>query len=185
MTNPSEEKDRDILIVENQECPVCMKNKAVFTEYETEDPFAGPIAIFSIKCLACGFKNSDLEMLNPGIPAEYKVDIESKEDLNIRIIKSGECEIKIPNFRISVDSTMNSEGFISNVEGVLMRFRQQIEFLKDGEEDKAVRKTLKNLLSGFDDVLRGEKKITLKLIDKSGNSAIISDKAEMKKLKVK
>lgn len=178
-----EANNKDILVVENQECPVCMKPKAVFSEYETEDPFAGPIAIFTIKCLACGFKNSDLEFVNPGVPAEYKVDIESQEDLSIRIIKSGECEIKIPTFRISVDSTMNSEGFISNVEGVLTRFRQQIQFLKEGAEDKAKRKKAKNILKGIDQVLRGEKKMTLKLIDKSGNSAIVSDKASIKKLK--
>ena len=123
--------DRDILVVDNQQCPVCAKNKATFTEYEIEDAFAGPIAIFSIKCSACGFKNSDLEFINPGQPAEYSIDVESKEDLNIRVIKSGSCEIKIPSFRISVDSSMNSEGFISNIEGVLTRFRRQIAIMKD------------------------------------------------------
>lgn len=179
----TEESKRDILVVENQDCPICMQPKAVFSEYETEDPFAGPVAIFTIKCLACGFKNSDLEFINPGIPAEYKIDIESVEDLNIRIIKSGDCEIKIPTFRISVDSSMGSEGFISNVEGVLERFKQQIQLLKNGEDDKAKRKKAKNILKGIEQVLRGEKKMTLKLIDKSGNSAIVSDKASMKKLK--
>jgi len=175
--------NKDILVVENQECPVCMQPKAVFSEYETEDPFAGAIAIFTIKCLACGFKNSDLEFVNPGVPAEYSIDVESVEDLNIRVIKSGECEIKIPTFRISVDSTMSSEGFISNVEGVLQKFKKQIEFLKESEEDKDKRKKAKNILKGIEQVLRGDKKMTLKLIDKSGNSAIVSDKVKVKKLK--
>lgn len=179
MTN----NNKDILIVENQECPVCMQPKAVFSEYETEDPFAGTIAIFSIKCLACGFKNSDLEFENPSDPAEYSIDIESLEDLNIRVIKAGDCEIKIPTFRISVDSTMNSEGFISNVEGVLNRFKQQIELLIDGEDDKAKRKKGKNIIKGINQVLRGEKPMKLKLIDRTGSSAIISDKVVIKKLK--
>lgn len=175
--------EKDILIVENQQCPVCSQNKAVFSEYETEDPFAGPIAIFTIKCLACGFKNSDLEFINPGKPAEYSIDIESKDDLDIRVIKSGACEIKIPSFRISVDSTMGSEGFISNIEGVINRFRSQIHLLKDDSDlDKAQRKKIKNILKGLDEVLAGEKKITIKLKDDSGNSAIISDKVKVKKL---
>lgn len=181
----SESDKRDMLIVENQQCPVCALDKATFTEYEIEDAFAGPIAIFAIKCLSCGFKNSDLEFLEPGEPAEYSIDIESKEDLQVRVIKSGECQIKIPNFRISVDSTMNSEGFISNVEGVILKFRHQIELLKDGEDDKGKRKTLKNLLKGIEQVLHCEKKVTLKMIDKSGNSAIISDKVVVKKLSKK
>lgn len=183
----SEAQDsRDILVVENQPCPVCGLEKATFSEYEIEDPFAGPIAIFSIKCNACGFKNSDLEFIEPGQPAEYALDVESKEDLNIRVIKSGQCQIKIPSFRISVDSSMASEGFISNIEGVINRFKQQIEFMKsDSDLEKEQRKKLKNILKGIDQVLAGEKKITLKLIDESGNSAIISDKVKVKKLKKK
>lgn len=178
------DENRDILIIENQQCPVCSQEKATFSEYEIEDPYAGPIAIFAIKCSACGFKSSDLEFINPGTPAEYSLDITSKEDLDIRIIKSGECEIKIPTFRISVESTMGSEGFISNVEGVFQRFRKQVELLKDDDDlEKAQKKKIKNILKGIDDVLRGEKPATLKLKDKSGNSAIISDKVSIKKIK--
>ena len=179
----SEQDDRDILVLHNQACPVCGKESATFSEYEIEDPYAGPIAIFTINCQACGFKNSDLEFIEPGQPAEYSVDIDSPEDLSIRVIKSGGCEIKIPNFRISVDSTMGNEGFVSNIEGVLQRFRDQVEFLKqDSDLEKEQRKKLKNLLKSIDQVFRGEKKITLKLKDDSGNSAIISDKAKLKKL---
>ncbi|MCA9496873.1 MAG: ZPR1 zinc finger domain-containing protein [Nanoarchaeota archaeon] len=179
------EKDRDILLIENQMCPVCSKNKATFSEYEIEDAFAGTIAIFSIKCTACGFKNSDLEFINPGSPAEYSIDIESRDDLDIRVIKAGVCEVIIPNFRISVDSSMASEGFISNIEGVIVRFKKQIEFLKeDSDLDKTQRKKLKNILKGIEEVLAGEKKITLKLKDETGNSAIVSDKVKIKKLKV-
>lgn len=179
-------ENSEIFIVENQQCPVCFQEKATFTEYEIEDPLAGPISIFSIKCLACGFKNSDLEFLEEGTPAEYSVDVESKDDLDIRIIKSGSCEIKIPTFRISVDSSMNSEGFITNVEGVIMRFKKQIELLKnDSELDKAQRKKVKNILKGIDEVLAGEKKMTLKLRDESGNSLMVSEKVQVKKLKKK
>ncbi len=89
-------------------------------------------------------RNSDLEFVEPGEPAEYTLDVTTKEDLNIRVIKSGACEIKIPSFRISVDSTMGSEGFVSNVEGVLDRFLQQINLLKDDEElEKEQKKKLK------------------------------------------
>jgi len=177
-------KENDILIVDGQECPVCGKKQATFTEYEIEDAFAGPIAIFAIKCTACGFKNSDLEFINPGEPAEYTLEVTSKADLNIRVIKSGECEIKIPTFRISVDSTMGSEGFISNVEGVIMKFKQQIELLKGDEElEKEQKKKLKNILKGLDEVLAGEKPMTLKMRDENGNSSIISDKVTVKKLR--
>lgn len=178
------ESQRDMLIVEKQQCPVCGKNEATFTEYEIEDAYAGPIAIFSINCKSCGFKNSDLEFVEPGTPAEYSVEVESPEDLDIRVIKSGMSEITIPSFRISVDSSMSSEGFISNIEGVLNRFKEQVDLLKKDEDiDKTQRKKLKNVLKGIDDVFQGKRKITVKLKDDTGNSAIISDKVKVKKIK--
>ena len=187
MTSTNTKSDeKDILILENQECPVCTRKNAVFSEYEVEDPYAGTIAIFAIKCKSCGYKNSDLEIEGEQDPAEYKIDVESIEDLNIRVIKSGSCEVKIPNFRISVESTMNSEGFITNIEGLLLRFKRQVMILKqDTELDKTQRKRIKTILKGIDEVLNGEKKITIKLIDETGNSAIISDKVQIKKIKSK
>ena len=77
---------KDIFQVDGEQCPMCAKNTATFTEYETEDPYAGTIFIFSLKCSSCGYKKADLELENPGNPSEYTIKIESKEDLNIRVI---------------------------------------------------------------------------------------------------
>ncbi len=175
-------EQKDLIVIENQTCPICMAEKATLSTYEIDDPFAGPIMIYSIKCNACGYKSSDLEFLDERDPAEYKIDIESIDDLNIRIIKSGECLVKIPNIRMELDSAESSDGFISNVEGLLLRFKKSAEILKESEEDNDAKKKIKNVIKTIDDVLRGEKKITIKLIDKTGNSAIISEKAQVKKL---
>lgn len=177
------ENQRNIEIFENQPCPMCGKEKATFTEYEIEDPYAEVIYILSLKCDDCGYKKADLEMGNSSGPAEYTVKIENVKDLNIRVIKSGECEIKIPRLGLSIDSTLNGEYFVSNVEGVLTRFRKQIEFLRDGEEDKVVKKRIKTILKKIEKVIEGEEEMTLTLKDKSGNSAIISDKVKIKKIK--
>ena len=175
---------RNIEILEDQPCPMCGKNKAIFTEYEIEDPYAGTIYILSLKCRACGYKKADLEMKNSSGPVEYRVEIDSKEDLNIRVIKSGDCEIKIPRLGLSIDSTLNGESFVSNVEGVLTRFRNQLLFLKNGENDKKIRNKIKNILNKMDKVISGEDKMVLIVKDKTGNSAIISDKVKIKKLKL-
>ncbi len=171
--------ERDIFFVHNQPCPACGKEKATFSEYEIEDPYCGPIAIFAVKCEACGYKSSDLEILEKGEPLIYEVDIESPEDLNIRIIKSGSCEIQIPTLGISYDSEFVSDGFISNVEGVLNRFKTQVEFLsKDPDLSDREQEKLAKIRSNIDKVIDGKKKIKLILKDRSGNSAIISDKVK-------
>jgi len=75
---------------------------------------------------------------------------------------------------------MGSEGFISNIEGIIKRFQQQINILKsDSTLDKSQEK-IKNIIKGIEQVLAGEKEMTLKLTDKSGNSTIISDKVKVK-----
>jgi len=176
------ENQRNIEIFKNQPCPMCGKNEATFTEYEIEDPYAETIFILSLKCEACGYKKADLEMEKSSGPAEYTLKVENIEDLNIRVIKSGECELKIPRLGLSVDSTMNGEYFVSNVEGVLSRFRKQLEFLKEGEDDSKIRKRIKNIIKKIDKVIAGEEEMTLTLSDKSGNSAIISEKVKVKKL---
>jgi len=178
------ENQRNIEIFENQPCPMCGKNEATFTEYEIEDPYAEIIYILSLKCNACGYKKADLEMGTSSGPAEYTIIIENQNDLNIRVIKSGECEIKIPKLGLSIDSTLNGEYFVSNIEGVINRFKKQLEFLKNGEEDKTVKKRIKNIIKKLNKVINGEEKMTLTLKDKTGNSAIISDKVKIKKLKV-
>ena len=177
------ENQRDIEIFENQPCPMCGKNKATFTEYEIEDPYAEVIYILSLKCNHCGYKKADLEMGKSAGPAEYTVKIEKPEDLNIRVIKSGECEIKIPRLGLSMDSTLNGEYFVSNIEGVLTRFKKQLQFLKEGEDDKKIRTKIKNIIKKIDKVIAGEDEMTITLSDKTGNSAIISDKVKVKKLK--
>ena len=176
-------KRRNIEIIENQQCPVCGKNEAVYSEYEIEDPYAGTIYILSLKCNACGYRRSDLELENSSEPAIYELVVENKDDLNIRVVKSGECEIKIPEMGISVDSTFNGEHFVSNVEGVLVRFREQLEFLESEETNKKIVEKINSFIDKINSVINGEEKIKLILKDKSGNSTIISNKVKIKKLK--
>jgi zinc finger protein len=76
-----------------------------------------------------------------------------------------------------------SEGFISNVEGIIVKFKEQVETLRDTEEDPAAKKKAKNLLKKIQKVLWGNEKLKIIIEDPTGNSAIISDKAVKEKLK--
>jgi len=86
---------------------------------------------------------------------------------------------------MSVEPGATSEGFVSNVEGILERFKKVIESERDTAEDEDVKKTAKNLLKKLWKIELGEMPIKIVIEDPSGNSAIISDKAIVEKLKVK
>ena len=58
---------------------------------------------------------------------------------------------------------------------------KSIQSAADAEEDKAVKKKAKKMIKKLNNVVLGREKIKLIVSDKTGNSAIISDKANKKK----
>jgi len=178
------EKMPEIEIIEHEKCPICGANELVLTEMERDIPFFGKVAIFSMSCNSCKYHKADVEALEYKDPVKYSLEVSSEEDLKIRIVKSSFATVKIPHIG-SIDPGETSNGYVTNVEGVLNRIKKQIEFLRDSAENPADSKKAKNMLKKLTRVLWGQEKIKLILEDPTGNSAIISDKAEKTLLKVK
>ena len=99
-------------------------------------------------------------------------------------MKSSSATIKYDRLG-SVDPGEASNGYITNVEGLLNRFKKQVEHLRDNAEDKEDQKKAKNMIKKLTRVMWGQDKLKLTIEDPSGNSAIISDKAKKEKLKKK
>ena len=78
---------------------------------------------------------------------------------------------------------MASNGYVTNVEGILERFKKILENERDTTEDDDVKKKSKNLLKKIWKIKLGEMPVKIILEDKSGNSAIISEKAKVEKIK--
>ena len=75
-----------------------------------------------------------------------------------------------------------SNGFITNVEGLLQKVREIIEDSVQNEEDTSDKKKAKNLIKKLDAVMLGRDSLKIIIEDESGHSAIISDKAQKSKL---
>ena len=162
---------------------MCMDKKGLtLTQDETEVPYFGKVFVFSMSCSKCKYSKSDIEVEKQREGAKYTFEVASKEDLKVRVIRSSEGSVDIPRIG-SIEPGENAEGFVSNVEGVLQRFQKQVEHLRDSADDIKDRKKAKNLLKKIQKVLWGEESITISIKDKSGNSAIVSDKAKVEKVK--
>jgi zinc finger protein len=170
--------------LENQRCPLCHKNTLSLTEEETEVPYFGKVCLFSMTCSNCKYHKADVEALEKKEPVKYSFEITSEEDMNVRVVKSSEATIKIPHIT-TITPGPASQGFITNVEGIFRRVKHQTEVLRDTAEDDADRKKAKNLLKKITRIMWGQEKAKLIIEDPSGNSAIISEKAEKSPLKVK
>lgn len=168
-------------VLKGQTCPMCNKNALALSESSIEVPYFGRLFLFSMECSNCKYKKADIEAEKQKPPCKFTFEVNSKEDLNVRIVKSSEATVKIPHVG-SIEPGPASEGYVTNVEGIIQRIKQQVEAIRDTEEDEDAKKKAKNLLKKIQKVLWGEEKIKLIIEDPSGNSAIISEKAVKGKL---
>ena len=146
------------------------------SETTSEVPYFGKLFIFGMHCSSCGYHKSDIEAAEKKEPAKYTFEVAGKDDLNVRVIRSSEGTIKIPHVG-TLEPGVNAEGFVTNIEGLLMRFKKQIETLRDTVEDEDDKKAAKNLLKKLQNVLWGSEKLKITIEDPTGNSAIISERA--------
>ena len=167
--------------MKNQHCPFCSKSTMTLIEEEKDIPYFGKCYLMSMRCESCGYYKSDIESIEKKDPIKYTFTVKDKKDLNVRVVKSSEATIKIPELRMSVEPGVNSIAYISNVEGVIRRFKKIIEDQRNNAED--VKKHAKNLLKKLWKVENGEMELKIIIEDPSGNSAIISEKAEVSRLK--
>src|SRR3989344_2663094 len=147
--------------LKNQPCPICHANKLTLLEEEYNIPHFGKCYLMAMNCGGCGYKVSDVESEEQKEPSKLTFEVKNKKDLNVRVIKSGHATVKIPTLKMSAEPGAASEGYISNVEGVIQRLKKMWK------------------------VELGEVSIKIVIEDPSGNSAILSDKTVIEKLKVK
>lgn len=167
--------------LKDQPCPFCGENKCVLLEDELEIPYFGRVFVFSMECLACNTKQSDVEPAETKAPARYTLEVEGESDLSIKIVKSGEAIVKIPHV-ITIEPGPASDGYVTNVEGLLERVKKVIQSTVNNEDDESAKKKAKNLLKKLGKVLVGREPLKIIIEDHTGNSAIISDKAKKSNL---
>jgi len=173
-------KEREVL--KNQTCPICHKKTLTLTQEVVDIPFFGKTFIFTMFCSNCKFKQSDVESVEKKEPCKYKMIIESEKDLNVRVVKSSTATVKL-QYIATIEPRNTSNGYVTNVEGILRRIKEQIEFLRDTTEDENEKKKARKLIKKITRIIWGKEKATLIIEDPEGNSAIISDKAIKTKLK--
>ncbi len=161
-------------------CPACGKELNVITAiYDT--PYFGKILLTSINC-QCGFKHSDSFSAQIRDPVRFKLEI-SKKTLFSKIVRSASGTIRIPELGLAMEPGPASQGFITNVEGVLIRFQEIVEMAKrwNSDNQKAVERC-ELILDRLKNAIEGNENLTLILEDPYGNSAIIDDGVFMEKL---
>ena len=132
MSSDNKSDDESVSVLHDQDCPVCREKKATMTEIEQDVPFFGKTFIFSIRCSACGYKKSDVESAEKRPPAKLSFTVEKTDDLKVRVVKSSGATVKFGRLG-SIESGETSDGYVTNIEGLLERFKKVVENYRDAE----------------------------------------------------
>jgi zinc finger protein len=156
-------------------CPAC--GEEVDYLYETERiPYFSDILIITCSCPLCGYRFSDVQSLTSHEPVRFEFRVEREEDLMVRVVRSTQGEITIPELGVEIHPGPACEGFVSNVEGVLMRINKVLDGVLINGEDEARRNALD--LKEKIAMVGTACPVTLIITDPMGNSLIDSDRAK-------
>ena len=178
-------------------CPICSSTGNVkMIAHVDEIPYFGEHTQVTVLCHDCGWRQTDF------IPAEGKkaggwsLKIDDEEKLRARVVRSSSCTVSIPELDLEVNPGTSSTGYVSNVEGVLHRFKDIISMVErdlanqflEAESDlrdelMAQMGTLQNMTLTLAELGRPDAEpITLLLLDPHGHSMILHPDAEEREL---
>ena len=160
-------------------CPACsVEGIAKSIMREIEIPHFGKVLETTIQCSECGFKHSDIIALEQNDPAKYVIEI-NEENLSVRIVRSQSATVSIPEIGVKVEPGPKSEGYVTNIEGILTRFEDAVKKALNLFDDTESQKNAKNTLKNIENLKKGNMTATLIILDPFGQSSIVSDDVEI------
>lgn len=166
----------DSATIENEPCPVCHAKSLTLTEAERDIPYFGKVYVFSMTCSSCKYHKADVECVDQGEPVKYEIEVNSEEDMKIRVVKSAEATVRLGRI-MTMEPGTAAQGFVTNIEGLLVRAKQALGIAK-ADAEPGDEKKIKNMLKKLQRVMWGQEALKIVISDPSGNSAIISEKAK-------
>jgi zinc finger protein len=174
---------REIILNEMKiDCPVCECKNSMIVITKTENiPYFGEIMESTAKCHDCGYKHSDIMCLEQKESVRYELKID-KSNLNARVIRSQSATVRIPELGLKVEPGPRSQGYVSNVEGVLTRFHDAVITAMNLVQDAQSKENASNILKELEKVKNGENTVTMIIEDPFGHSIIIHEDALKREL---
>ncbi|HIQ11113.1 MAG TPA: ZPR1 zinc finger domain-containing protein [Pyrodictium sp.] len=122
----------------NLECPACGTKSLCIEDYLYRHGLGDPIVISVSRCSRCGYKSVDVSVAEPHEPVRIIVVVVKPEDLDSLVVKNSKAAIIFPELGLEMWPGPASQGIVTTVEGILLRFREIVESLcKKQDVDKS------------------------------------------------
>lgn len=178
MTEDNIKYDNEIMF---SDCPVCGGEKTLKVTNRTDNiPYFGDILETAVSCKNCGYQTSDSISLEQNDPVRFTLKIDDSK-LNTRVAKSQTATITLPDLGLKVEPGPKSQGYVSNVEGIINRFESAVVRamkLEGDEIDPDAQENALNIIDYLAKIKMGELSTVLILEDPFGNSVIDDDDAQ-------
>ncbi len=135
--------------------------------YIYDVPYFGKVLLEVGICDKCGFRRSDVSVLEVSKPVRIVVHVDSDAELNALVIKSSTASIYIPELGIEITPGPAAPGYITTVEGILHRVLDHIPAECFDESNPCNRK-VKEIIDAID----GKVRFTLIIEDPFGRSDV-------------
>ncbi len=164
------------------DCPICKSIGTLeFISKNEVIPYFGEVMESTILCSECGYKHSDTICLEQKEPVKYSMLI-TKDNLNARVVKSQTATVSIPELGLKVEPGAKSQGYVSNIEGILNRFEDAVNTALRFVEDEESKNNAMIILEDLEKVKNGYKDVEIIIEDPFGHSTIIHEDASTRKL---
>ncbi len=154
-------------------CPVCQGTNVIHRSALLDLPYFGEAVQTTVLCEDCGYRHGDLLLLRAKEPMRATLRVDRRDHLDARVARSSSATVRIPELGARVDPGPGSEAFVSNVEGLLHRFRDAARSSEALASSKRARAAAERAIARLDACISGGRAFTLILEDPTGNSDIL------------
>lgn len=161
-------------------CPACGGSGVELRTVTHEIAFFGEVVESILRCDTCGYRTSNTLIAEQSEPTRHELAIDG-DGLSARVIRSTSCTVRVPDLGVTIEPATASDAYITNVEGILQRIESVLgQVRRSGDEDQVAKaEDLQDRLHAMAD---GEETFELILEDPLGNSAIVHDDVEERRL---
>ena len=160
-------------------CPVCGTIGVVMQVDVRELAYFGDHAQISLACDSCGWRRTEFLPPEPSEPIGLRLLVNNSEHLAVRLVRSSTSSVILPELGLEVHPGSDAAGYVTNVEGILARFIDQVRYVAkeaesvEREEAGSISKRLRGCLEQPE-----SSPLVLELLDPSGHAQLIHQDVE-------
>nr|MDO8118909.1 ZPR1 zinc finger domain-containing protein [Candidatus Sigynarchaeota archaeon] len=164
-------------LFENAVCPCCGNRTLSQKAHLYKEPRSKDELLFFITlCDECAFKKTEIMPLAPSTHVKSNhncISIKDQNDLEIKIYRAPTCSIEIPELEIKLEPGASAEFFITNIEHILLKFKESCQFLLRNDPEPSAKAILERRIRELDECLAVKREFTVVMDDPEGFSYIL------------